>query len=112
MSEYKKKMDVKYAELYVTAIMVDERNKGYGQTPDAIETLLAAYHELKDKGTFREVLYESDGDADGYPVYDMARCPNCNHLFMDDEHDWGIKYCPECGQALKWDIEEDKENGT
>lgn len=45
MSEYKKKMDVKYAELYVTAIMVDERNKGYGQTPDAIETLLAALDE-------------------------------------------------------------------
>ena len=52
------------------------------------------------------VIYESDGDFDGVPVYDMARCPNCDTLIMDDEANWGEPYCMKCGQALKWDVAE------
>lgn len=94
----------------------------------AVETLLAVQHDqqqeintlrsykldcdaameefkrLKDKATPKEVFYESDGYADGAPVYDMAKCPNCDNLFEDSDDDWEVDYCPSCGQALKWDV--------
>lgn len=54
----------------------------------------------------REVLYSGDGYADGEMVYDMANCPNCNYEFEESNFIWGCKFCPECGQALKWEDEE------
>ena len=42
--------------------------------------------------------YESDGDADGYHVYDTWICPNCGTRYEVDYDDY--KYCPECGQAI------------
>ena len=60
--------------------------------------------ESKKQHNQRPVIYESDGDADGFPVYDMARCPNCDTLIMDDEANWGEPYCMKCGQALKWEV--------
>ena len=67
---------------------------------------------LKELKTRREksepklVLYESDGDVDGYPVYDMARCPTCDHLYFDDDDNWEEPYCMKCGQFLDWGIKE------
>ena len=60
----------------------------------------------------RPVIYEWDGYADGGPVYDMAICPACDHRFEDYESAWGEPFCPHCGQALKWDPEEDEEEGA
>ena len=60
----------------------------------------------------RPVCYESDGYADGGPVYDMATCPACGYRFEDYESAWGEPFCPHCGQALKWDPEEDEEEGA
>ena len=60
----------------------------------------------------RPVIYESDGYADGAPVYDMAICPACDYRFEDYESAWGEPFCPHCGQALKWDPEEDEEEGA
>lgn len=51
----------------------------------------------------RSVIYESDGYADGEPVYDMAICPACDYRFEEYESAWGEPFCPHCGQALKWD---------
>lgn len=52
----------------------------------------------------REPYLESDGEADGYPVYDLYECPNCGEAYnFEDEHH---AYCPECGQALDWSFEE------
>ena len=45
--------------------------------------------------------WDSDGDADGHPVYD-AYCPKCG-----SELDEGDKFCHECGQRIDWS--EDKE---
>jgi len=56
-----------------------------------------------DKKIPMPVNYESDGYADGNPVYDMAYCPLCNYEFEEGKEPWGRKYCPECGQSLKWE---------
>lgn len=58
--------------------------------------------ELINKETPRELNYIADGYADGYPVYDIAKCPTCGREFeaYDEEH---YKYCPTCGQKLKWE---------
>ena len=53
------------------------------------------------------VEYTGDGYADGKMVYDMANCPNCNYEFEESDFIWGCKFCPECGQALKWEGEEE-----
>lgn len=57
----------------------------------------------------RMVIYESDGYADGAPVYDMAICPACNYRYEDYESAWGESFCPNCGQALIWKREEEGE---
>ena len=51
--------------------------------------------------------YTGDGYADGKMVYDMANCPNCNYEFEESDFIWGCKFCPECGQALEWEGEEE-----
>lgn len=40
---------------------------------------------------------QSDGYADGYPVWDYY-CPECNYEFEDNV----FNYCPKCGQAIDW----------
>lgn len=57
----------------------------------------------------RTVIYESDGYADGAPVYDMATCPACDYRFEDYESAWGEPFCPHCGQALDWNMSESEE---
>mgnify|MGYP003296018135 CR=1 FL=1 len=35
--------------------------------------------------------------------FDTAYCPNCgNYEFENGTATWGLKYCPECGQAIDW----------
>ena len=53
----------------------------------------------------RKVLYEADGYADGNLVYDMARCPYCDRVFDEDQDTWEATYCPDCGQRLDWEAE-------
>ena len=48
----------------------------------------------------------SDGDADGYPVYDEWECSECGVVFEDEEPPY--KYCPNCG--AKMDIKGDDDN--
>ena len=49
--------------------------------------------------------YEADGYADGQLVYDTWACPNCETRYEVDYDDY--KYCPECGQAIDWEGEEE-----
>lgn len=51
----------------------------------------------------KEVIYQSDGDYNGKPVYDTAFCPNCDYHFDENDSDWECNYCPDCGQKLKWE---------
>ena len=53
----------------------------------------------------KTVLYSGDGYADGYMVYDMAKCPNCGYEYEDGDKDWGLSFCPNCGQKLNWESE-------
>ena len=56
----------------------------------------------ENRETPKVVVYESDGYADGAPVYDVAHCPTCDYEFEAEKEPWGRKYCPECGQRIKW----------
>lgn len=77
--------------------------------PRFCQVMKDTVEELKEQNNSQLVIYESDGDADGFPVYDMARCPNCDTLIMDDEANWGEPYCMKCGQALKWEVEHEQD---
>ena len=49
--------------------------------------------------------YESDGDWNGEPVYDTWICPNCGkHYEVECDH---YDFCPDCGQRIDWDMEEE-----
>lgn len=52
----------------------------------------------------KKPFFESDGYADGYPVYDTWICPRCGeHYEIECDH---YDYCPKCGQRLDWSEEE------
>lgn len=57
----------------------------------------------------RIVLYSGDGYSDEEMVFDMASCPNCGCDFEIGDETWESKFCPNCGQALKWEVAESKE---
>ena len=52
------------------------------------------------------VIDVSDGYADGCDVFDEAECPACGFYFESCDNIWGEPYCPHCGQALNWEIEQ------
>lgn len=51
---------------------------------------------------------ESDGYADGEPVYDVWHCSECNHCIDDgtDDADLLPNYCPNCGSKMKGGAEQ------
>ena len=60
---------------------------------------------MRERDKAKLVRYEGDGYADGYLVYDMAYCPECNYEFEDGCETWECTYCPNCGQRLKWEAD-------
>lgn len=53
-----------------------------------------------------QVIYEGDGYADGSMVYDIAKCPDCNHEIEEGDLEWEAPFCSRCGKALDWYLEE------
>ena len=51
----------------------------------------------------KKPYFESDGYADGYPVYDTWICPRCGHNYEVDSDKFD--YCPKCGQRIDWSDE-------
>lgn len=63
-----------------------------------LESLKVAAEALK-KQIPEQPYMESDGEADGFPVWDYY-CPVCLHNFDEEES----KHCPDCGQAIDWSV--------
>lgn len=58
--------------------------------------------ELKERDMAKAPDYEGDGyDDDGNIIYDTWICPNCGEKYEVDYDDY--KFCPECGQRIKWE---------
>lgn len=49
------------------------------------------------------VIYRGDGYSEGELVYDEAECPDCGHMFEEDDQEWNSNYCPYCGKKLNWE---------
>lgn len=60
--------------------------------------------ELVEKETPKLLDYEGDGYVDGELSYDTAICRSCGRKF-DMYYDEHSKYCPDCGQKLRWEDE-------
>ena len=73
----------------------------------SVQRILAQLPTVATLAEPKMVEYTGDGYADGKMVYDMANCPNCDYEFEESDFIWGCKFCPECGQALKWKGEEE-----
>lgn len=67
---------------------------------------LSILEELINKETLDEPYLEADGYWDGNLVYDTWICPHCEARYEVgcDEYD----YCPNCGQHLNWEFEEEE----
>lgn len=92
---------------HVLKTLFDELDEGYlgmcelkayedtGLTPPEIM-------ELKERDMAKAPDYEGDGyDDDGNIIYDTWICPNCGEKYEVDYDDY--KFCPECGQRIKWE---------
>lgn len=56
-------------------------------------------------------LGEADGYADGYPVYDVWYCSECNYCIDDgtDDPECLPNYCPNCGAKMDGEKETNKD---
>lgn len=78
------------------AIRADIDGKGKNDAEEIAFDFDRAIESLE-KQVKKEPYMESDGDADGYPVWDYY-CPTCNEYF--DEYQ--PEHCWKCGQAIDW----------
>ena len=46
-------------------------------------------------------IVNSDGYADGYPVYDIWSCSECGCVFEDWDEKPNYNYCPNCGADMR-----------
>ena len=76
-----------------------------------VDALNIAIYKLDRNNTFRrdipkKVLHV--GEKEKYKwSYDEGRCPYCDRAFKEDQDSWEATYCPDCGQRLDWEWEED-----
>lgn len=63
-----------------------------GLTPDDVK-MLKGLHEPK------KVEYEGGYIDNGFTKYRMAKCPNCDRWYSNNDE---VAYCPNCGQKLDW----------
>ena len=82
-------------------------NDSFEEVPKERWDEIILLQKLVDKETSKSIEYISTvGDSDAYPVYDAAICPNCDRKF-EVEYEEHYNYCPDCGQKLNWEIEND-----
>ena len=65
--------------------------------------------EAVEKQKPKKIVYESESVfSNGFSHYRMGKCPMCNKYYNSNDE---VKYCPKCGQAIKWEnLEEMKDD--
>lgn len=58
-----------------------------------------------EKQISKKPTYEGDGYADGHLVYDTWICPCCEKRYEVDYDNYD--YCPNCGQKLDWEDDDE-----
>lgn len=71
---------------------------------EKIENAIDKLGELVERDTPKPLDYEGDGYVDGQLNFDTAICRFCGRKFEVD-YDEHSKYCPNCGQKLRWEDE-------
>ena len=72
------------------------------QTENTWDENCEVLQELADKATPKKPDFWGDGYGDEY-----WNCPCCGASFETDYDKYD--YCPECGQAIDWSVEDDPE---
>lgn len=90
--------NLKEVKEYLKRIVIRADVDGKGES-DAKEVAVDFDRAIEALGkqVQKEPYMESDGDADGHPVWEYY-CPSCNEYF--DEYQ--PKHCWKCGQAIDW----------
>ena len=67
--------------------------------------------EAREKQMPKKIVYESESVfSNGFSHYRMGKCPMCNKYYNSNDE---VKYCPKCGQAIKWNENLERiEDGT
>ena len=87
----------------VNVIVIAKHSDYYENVRD--EEDIDLIEEIVKKEIPKKPYFESDGYADGYPVYDTWICPRCGHNYEVDSDKFD--YCPKCGKRIDWDMEEE-----
>lgn len=87
----------------VNVITLATHSDYYNKTRDEEDIYLIK--SIVKKEIPKKPFFESDGYADGYPVYDTWICPRCGHNYEVDSDKFD--YCPKCGKRIDWDMEEE-----
>lgn len=116
MTEREKTKKAIYSLGFIKGILY---NGIYADRLDCIDYAISALKETqqyREIGTVEECrkavekqkkktpVYEGDGYADGYMVYDTWVCTNCGTKYEVDYDDFD--FCPKCGQAINWEESE------
>ena len=92
---------IKNALLNVNALAKNSIEYGKARDDQDIDLI----ESIVNKEIPKKPIFESNGYADGYPVYDTWICPRCGHNYEVDSDKFD--YCPKCGKRIDWDMEEE-----
>lgn len=66
---------------------------------------LELLEELVERATPKKPDFWGDGYYEGKIIYDHWNCPCCGKTYEVDYDE--SDYCPSCGQAIDWSVEDD-----
>lgn len=107
MNKYEKAFDVIDTILHL--MCGEEREDGYKPSHDEMVNSMENFKELVERATPKrpfDIKNENKKCIGGNPLYGefiTGICPVCKR-----DVQLGMNYCPECGKALDWRIEDEK----
>lgn len=81
-------------------------NKDISNNTHAHIDARGTFEELVKRATSKNIKWCKDYE-DGYLMALSISCPTCEYDFTDEEQERQISYCPECGQALRWEADDE-----